>query len=483
LNPGILKLYKMKKILILLLLCTGLTGFPVWAQTAYDLGFSFHKLESGKEGNTILVIGGIQGDEPGGFNAASLIVTHYRILSGNVWVVPNLNFVSIVKRSRGVYGDLNRKFDQIKLDDPEFDTITRIKNLISDSRVDMVLNLHDGSGFYRKTYIDKMHNSKRWGQCIIIDQDRIQSPKFSNLNKMAETAVSHVNQSLLGKNEMFNLNNTETGKGNEDMAKTLTYYTIKNNKPAFGIEASKSFPTSKRAYYHLLAIESFFKQAGIEYERRFELSQASVKASIDDGIQVTLNDSRIRLTVENVRNYLSYIPMEKNGELKFKVNNPLLAVINSGKIYKVYHGNRHLTHLDPQYFDYDLSINSIHINVDGKDHNVTFGDIVRVQDQFRVTKTDTHRINIIGFKKKHLKNECGVNVRKRDFQKRFSIDNAGNIFRVEVYKGTKFSGMVLVDFGIKKNNGIKVAMDETRLNEAAYPYSSDNNMTTTKNGR
>jgi len=52
------------------------------------LGFSVHKLESDIAGNTLLIIGGIQGDEPGGFNAASLIVTHYEIHSGNVWVVP-----------------------------------------------------------------------------------------------------------------------------------------------------------------------------------------------------------------------------------------------------------------------------------------------------------------------------------------------------------------------------------------------------------
>ena len=65
---------------------------------AEPLRFSLHKIESGIPGPTLLVIGGIQGDEPGGFTAASMLVTNYEIKSGSVWVVPNLNFESIIQR-------------------------------------------------------------------------------------------------------------------------------------------------------------------------------------------------------------------------------------------------------------------------------------------------------------------------------------------------------------------------------------------------
>ena len=103
------------------------------------LSFSFHKLESGKPGPTIMVVGGIQGDEPGGFNAAAILATRYKITRGNVWIVPNLNFISIINRSRGVYGDLNRKFSNIRSDDPEYETIIKIKELILNEKVDIVL--------------------------------------------------------------------------------------------------------------------------------------------------------------------------------------------------------------------------------------------------------------------------------------------------------------------------------------------------------
>ncbi len=77
--------------------------------------------------------------------AASIITTHYKIKKGSVWVVPNLNFYSIIKRSRGPYGDMNRKFAHISPTDPDYNTVQRIKEYITSPEVRVVLNLHDGS--------------------------------------------------------------------------------------------------------------------------------------------------------------------------------------------------------------------------------------------------------------------------------------------------------------------------------------------------
>jgi len=79
-----------------------------------NLHYSLIKKESGKEGSTLLIIGGIHGDEPGGYFAPMLLAKHYKIESGNLWVVPNLNFDSIVKNARGINGDMNRKFAKIE---------------------------------------------------------------------------------------------------------------------------------------------------------------------------------------------------------------------------------------------------------------------------------------------------------------------------------------------------------------------------------
>ena len=42
--------------------------------------------------NTMLLLGGIQGDEPGGFLAASIVATDYNITKGSLWVVPKFKF-------------------------------------------------------------------------------------------------------------------------------------------------------------------------------------------------------------------------------------------------------------------------------------------------------------------------------------------------------------------------------------------------------
>ncbi|MBU2454852.1 MAG: succinylglutamate desuccinylase/aspartoacylase family protein [Proteobacteria bacterium] len=456
-------MYKIKKLLykgLILCLLSFITYSSTFASTLPDLEFSVHKLSSKVAGHTLLIIGGIQGDEPGGFNAASLIITHYDILSGNVWVVPNLNFLSIINRSRGIFGDLNRKFDKLNSTDPEFQTINRIKKLILDPKVDLVLNLHDGSGFYRNAYHDRLHNQNRWGQCIIIDQNQVGTKNFSNLSLMAKNSIGHVNKHLLQQKELFHLNNTDTGSGNLEMAKTLTYFATKNNKSAFGIEASKSFLTSKRAYYHLLAIESFFNQAGIKFKRNFKLSEHHIKKAIDDDIQVALNNRKIILKIENVRKHLNYIPLKKNSIIEFQVNNPLMTIVASGDTYSVFHGNRQLTHLSPQYFDYDFSLDAIDMIVDGNHKKVLFGNIVSVKNAFMVPNLKDHRVNVIGFTKEACANESGVMVTKDNILKNYSIDKKGTLFRVEVYKSEKFSGMVLVDFGEKKLPDLNVAYEE-----------------------
>lgn len=416
------------------------------AALASSLDFSVHKLESGTPGATVLIVGGIQGDEPGGFNAASLLTTHYTITSGNVWVVPNLNFLSIIKRSRGVYGDLNRKFAELGTSDPEYKTIEKIKALILNDQVDLVLNLHDGSGFYRDTYIDKLRNPYRWGQCVIADQESLASARFGNLAELATHTVACVNGALLDPSHTYAFMNTKTREGNVEMAKTLTYFCVKNNKPAFGIEASKSLPTHERAYYHLRAVESFLGQLGIGFERRFALSAPGVRHAIDDNVMFALNDKRIVLDVKNARHNLRFIPLEKEGPMEFAPSNPLMAAIDTGRGYRIYYGNRRVTWLHPQYFEYDRSVDSVTMRVDGVDRKVAFGQIVPVKETFLVHPTGKLRVNVIGFTQKGAVSEAGIPISKESFQRRFSVDRAGTLYRVEFYNEEKFSGMVLVNF-------------------------------------
>jgi len=413
---------------------------------AQQWNFTLHKHVSGVPGPTLLVIGGIQGDEPGGFNAASLLVTDYKINRGQVWVVPNLNFESIIKRSRGVHGDMNRKFKNIRQTDPEFELVQKIKSIITDDSVDIILNLHDGSGFYRPYYIDRLHNRNRWGQSIIIDQASIDVTKYGDLAGIARQISSRVNERVRRGDYNYFVKNTHTRLGNKEMEKTLTYYAIQRGKSAFGVEASKEFNTHKRAYSHLQVIESFLDYLGMEYERKFELTEASVKNRIDTNIKLILYESKIMFDMVNARKRLGYIPMIKGKPVNYIASNPLIAILDKKKHFKVHYGNRSVTTLLPEYLAFDDSLSDINMLLDGKQRRIELGDVVLVNKSFQVLPLKDYRINVIGFTRKGVRNEQGLTIRKKDILKRFSVDRSGKLFRVEVYKDRDFCGMVLVRF-------------------------------------
>lgn len=446
--------YQSRLVLILSLFTLVIQG----AFATTNLEFSLHKKESRTPGNTLLIIGGIQGDEPGGFMAASLVATKYKIKSGAVWVVPNLNFPSILESSRGKDGDMNRKFATINKSDPDYHAVTKIKEIILDKQVDLVLNLHDGSGFYRNTYIDKLNNPNRWGQSSIIDQTAMPSHvKFGNLQEVAAQVVKDVNQHILTEKHRFHLKNTETRMGDKEMEKALTYFAISNEKPAFANESSKSLPVHERVYYQLLAIESYFRQMGIEYERPFALDPRAVKEAMYEDIQIAFFDKRIVLDVTDVRPFINYLPLKRGTNVEVSTNNPLIAIRENSRGYKVNYGNRTMTNLYPQYFDYDEETRSFQMQVDGKVQEVPFGTIVSVNDFFHVMPKEGYRTNVIGYVKHGANDESGLSIKQKNIIRRFSVDKKGNLFRVEVYKGEKFSGMVLVDFSpksspVKKNS-------------------------------
>lgn len=411
--------------------------------------FTVHRISSGVPGPTALIVGGIQGDEPGGFNAAALVVTHYRITKGQVIVVPNLNFPSIVRRSRGIHGDMNRKFDALAADDPEHEAVSRIQKMIAGPEVDFVLNLHDGSGFYRPTHENRLCNPDRWGQSIIIDQALMPQSAdtdalFPDLHKAAARCTRDVNRQLQHPDHRVRVKNTLTAKGNREMAKTLTFFAIRHHKPAFGLEASKSFETPTRVFYHLLAVESFLAQAGIGFERGFDLTGPGIRRAMDQDIALKMG--KVLLMAENIRSQVNYVPMEKGKAMEFHVNHPLLTLVPQGSGFSLFHGNRRLTRLYPQYFESDPGLDRIEMVVDGQSRTVTFGSSIQVREQFLVRDIPEHRVNIIGFSKKNVANESGVLVRLEQIAKRFSMDRDGRIFRVEVYGSGRFNGMVLVDF-------------------------------------
>lgn len=435
-NLGMLRLFK-------LLLFT----FLVQNLFADTQSFDFDFIKKGVEDdNTLLIVGGIQGDEPGAFMAASLITTHYKIKKGSVWVVPNLNFYSIIKRSRGPFGDMNRKFAALSPKDPDYNSVQRIKKYITSPNVKVVLNLHDGSGFYREKHESWSFSPDRWGQSSIIDQSKLDIEHYGNLAEISHQICEHVNKHLIRERDSYRVKNTETRLGDKEMEKTLTYFAINSGKAAFGNEASKVLPLHERTYYHLVALEKYMNIMGIEFERKFELDSLAVKDVINNDIYISFYDDKIQLPLSQIRNILKYFPVRKDGTIEFTPSNPLMTIIKKNGLFMIHYGNRKLADLKPDYLDMEEWRRNIVMNVDGQKRSIRLGSVVDVNESFKIEPIKDFRVNIIGYVKKGTRDEAGLNVAKDQIQKRFSVDKNGSLFRIEFYKNEKFAGMVLVNF-------------------------------------
>lgn len=400
--------------------------------SAFCLDFSvISKGKNYDDNNTVLIFGGIQGDEPGGFHAASLLISDYKITKGRLLIAPNLAFKSIIARSRGTHGDLNRKFAKLSKKDPDYATIQRIKRLILRKDVSMIINLHDGSGYYSPVFISQMNNPARWGNSAIIDQKSLENAKYKELEKIASQTVANINKTLVSKHHKYHLKNTKTLQDNDkEMLKALTFFATKNNKSSFANEASKNLPTHLRVYYHLLAIESYLKVAGVHFKRDFPLTPAGVKAAINKPIYIELFKNSL-IYLDKSREVLRYVPFPVNEPMTYRASNELSAIMPQKSSFYIQYGNRFKMRLYPQYFYFKNTQSGAKIRLDGKIIDAKFASLLKVKKSFFIPPIKGVRINVIGLTKG--KDESGIKINLNMLKKRYSMDKAGKIYRVEFY--------------------------------------------------
>ena len=412
-----------------------------------NLHYSLIKKEGGnKEGSTLLIVGGIHGDEPGGYFAPMILARYYKVESGNLWIVPNLNFDSIVQNKRGINGDMNRKFAKIDTKDKDFDTVSEIKKLILHPKVDLTLNLHDGQGFYRERNINKDFNPKAWGQATIIDQHQIPNAKYGNLAEIAKKVNQETNIDLIEDVHEFNVKNTNTKTQDAAMQQSLTYFSITNNKPAFAIETSKNITQlSHKVYYQLKTIEKFMSVMNIKYSRSFELNEETIRKLLQDDGMLDIPPTKITLDLSTLKTYIKFFPMSKD-KLVYTSNNPLIAVVKEKDEYKIMNGNQLVSKLKPDYVEFEHSLNDVPLVIDGKKVNVKVGSLVSAKSSFLAEALHGYRINIIGYSKTGVVSEGGIKIEPKDLIKSYAIDKEENTYMVQYYKDKKFCGIVNIKF-------------------------------------
>jgi hypothetical protein len=216
-------------------------------------------------GATMLVVGGIQGDEPGGFLAADRFVD-LTLRKGNLILVPRANFYSILKRHRGPDGDMNRRFRDAAPQNYMDRIVEVIKGLMAEAQI--LLNLHDGSGFYSPRWESPLRNPNRYGQSIIADAARYTDPRTGRLielEEMAQRVIGRVNARIRDERHAFLFNNHRTLERDTPHAEqrgSATFYALTQfGIPAFGVETSKEISDYRiRVQYQTMVINAFMEE-------------------------------------------------------------------------------------------------------------------------------------------------------------------------------------------------------------------------------
>ncbi|MCP4116834.1 MAG: hypothetical protein GY737_15750 [Desulfobacteraceae bacterium] len=250
-----------------------------------------YRVYGAKPGKTLLLIGGIQGDEPGGFLAADLYAD-FSLETGNLIVVPRANFPSILQQKRKVNEDMNRKFADDHVPNYEAKVVKVLKQLIHES--DCLLNLHEGSGVYSEKWEGPMRNPSRFGQSIIADARVLETSKTGekiDLEAMAKAVVGKVNSHIGNPKHFFHFNNHMTQEKDtihQEQRKSATYYALYKAKiPAFGVESAKALPLEQKVRQHIYAINGFMELLDIVPETPgVDLKKPELKYMI-----ISVNDS------------------------------------------------------------------------------------------------------------------------------------------------------------------------------------------------
>jgi len=269
--------------------------------------FEYYVKEGKEKGGRILLIGGIHGNEEGGYKASDILIDT-EIKKGILAILPRSNPESIFTNKRGYNGDMNRKFAYLSPKDDDYYKIHSIKNFIAEFKPDVVLSLHDGFGFYAKH-----HN--QWGECIVIDETH-----YNNIDLY--TPAKYVSDVLKKSGFNIPINNTHTFKKethHKEQRKSLTYYTLQeHNIPAFCIEGSKQTSLERKVKVHLIALKEFFKIYNVEIEPTFEYLISKIPELTKP------KPTHIIAHINNQKKLITHsqnIKIPKGSEVKFEITN------------------------------------------------------------------------------------------------------------------------------------------------------------------
>jgi len=453
-----------------------------------DHELTVYRIVGKNPGKTMMIIGGIQGDEPGGYIAADLYADIV-LDKGKLIVVPRANFYSIKLNQRGVNGDMNRMFasDPPEQDDYDVLIVEKLKQLMAES--DVLLNLHEGSGFFYPEYVSNMKNPGRYGQSIIIDTESLMHTDGSTVELAGPAAnvIREINSNVEIDEHRFHLNNHNTFSENtrhREQRGSATFNALSLfGIPGYGIESSKSITSIEtKVRYQTLAINAFMKEYGIVPEHPsvylptpaldhlvIEIGSNANPFAVNNGSSLTVPQNTPIKVTSVVANYKRGISVDiiAHGNTNDIGRSAIMTSSTSIKVYKDAYkcGEITVTVTDespsetagPIRVYPPMRLEKIEIAVAGKKYALGCGDTLTVIRGDTIILTDAvtsdplftnFRINFYGFIGNQNRNDAEdrgyfINTGK-NLMPRFSIGGTGNIYRIEALHGSAVIGNVFL---------------------------------------
>ncbi|MEQ8200890.1 MAG: succinylglutamate desuccinylase/aspartoacylase family protein [Syntrophomonadaceae bacterium] len=149
-------------------------------------------IDSGKAGPTVMIVGGVHGNETAGYKAAAK-VTDFDISKGRLLVLPRANQRAVEAHTRALGGaDLNRDFPKSKSDSADNTLSKAIFGVVKGYGVDWLMDMHEGANYQKVT------SSSSVGQSCIYYPD-------SSTRTVATRIVNSMNANINTSYKKFSL--------------------------------------------------------------------------------------------------------------------------------------------------------------------------------------------------------------------------------------------------------------------------------------
>jgi len=174
---------------------TGEPGPTGWIARGKRFETPYFVRDSGRPGPTVMIVGGVHGNEPAGARAAGQI-RHWRLRRGKLLVVPRANVLALdagqrrTPREPEATADLNRNFPSSPGDSARGPLAKALWAFIRSQKPDWVLDMHEGYGF-------RAAGSRSVGSSLIHDGGAVTRRRAESMRRAVNVTIDQADKKFV----------------------------------------------------------------------------------------------------------------------------------------------------------------------------------------------------------------------------------------------------------------------------------------------